>query len=201
MISLSFSALAAILLGYLLGSIPFGLILTKLAGLGDIRQVGSGNIGATNVLRTGNKKLALATLLLDGIKGVVAVVLARLWGMENIAPLVGVAAIMGHIFPVWLRFKGGKGVATTLAVLLVISWPVGVVACVVWLGVFLLTKYSSLSSLSAVTGAGIAAFFLTSTTIFYCVLALALVVIIRHHQNIKRLLKGQESKSRVKKQA
>ena len=135
----------AALLGYLLGSIPFGLVLTKLAGLGDIRSIGSGNIGATNVLRTGRKDLALATLLLDGGKGAVAVLIARLVS-EDLTVIAGGAAILGHLFPVWLKFKGGKGVATTLGTLIAVNWMVGIGACLVWLVVALLFRYSSLSA-------------------------------------------------------
>ncbi|MDP6405580.1 MAG: glycerol-3-phosphate acyltransferase, partial [Alphaproteobacteria bacterium] len=122
---------AALGLGYLLGAIPFGLVLTRLAGLGDIRAIGSGNIGATNVLRTGNKALALATLLLDGGKGAAAVLLGTLYG-PDIAVLAGTGAFLGHLFPVWLKFKGGKGVATALGILLAIAWPVGILACLTW---------------------------------------------------------------------
>src|ERR1043166_1476393 len=134
--------IGAFLLGYLLGSIPFGLVLTRLAGLGDIRKIGSGNIGATNVLRTGNKPLALAVLLLDSGKGAVAVLLAARFG-ENPALAAAVGAVLGHLYPVWLGFKGGKGVATTLGTLLALSWPVGLIGCAVWLLVALIFRISS----------------------------------------------------------
>lgn len=186
-------------LAYLSGSIPFGLLLTRLAGLGDIRKQGSGNIGATNVLRTGNKKLALATLLLDAIKGVVPVVVARLYFSVDIAAIAGVLAVIGHMFPVWLAFKGGKGVATTLGVVLAICFPLGLIACGAWLAVFLLSRYSSLSSLTAMAATAVSAYFLSTAVVFYAMLSLALLVVIRHHANIKRLLKGEESKSVFKK--
>src|SRR6185436_4969804 len=139
----SLAHIAAAILGYLLGSIPFGLLLTKMAGLGDIRAIGSGNIGATNVLRTGRKDLALATLLLDGGKGAVAVLIARLFA-EDLTVIAGAAAILGHLFPVWLKFKGGKGVATTLGTLIAINWMVGIGACIVWFVMAVLFRYSSL---------------------------------------------------------
>jgi glycerol-3-phosphate acyltransferase PlsY len=186
--------LAVLLAGYLLGSIPFGLILTRLAGLGDIRQIGSGNIGATNVLRTGNKALAAATLLLDGAKGAVAVLVAqRLYGPDA-AIIAGAGAFLGHLFPVWLKFRGGKGVATTIGILLAIAWPVGVIACAVWLLVALLFRYSSLAALVAVAVAPIAAWFLANHQTAGLALFLAVVVWQRHHENIGRLLKGQEAR-------
>src|SRR4030095_1227943 len=140
------------LLRALLGSIPFGLLLTKVAGLGDIRSIAAGNIGATNVLRTGRKDLALATLLLDGGKGAVAVLIARLVS-EDLTVIAGGAAILGHLFPVWLKFKGGKGVATTLGTLIAANWMVGIGACLVWLAIAVLFRYFSLSPLFAVSGA------------------------------------------------
>ena len=139
---------AALVGGYLLGSIPFGWVLTRLAGLGDIRAIGSGNIGATNVLRTGRKGLAAATLALDAVKGTVAVLIGANWG-PDIAHLAGTGALLGHLFPVWLGFRGGKGVATALGILLAIAWPVGLLACVTWLIVALASRYSSLSALIA----------------------------------------------------
>lgn len=187
------------LLAYLAGSIPFGLMLTKIAGLGDIRAIGSGNIGATNVLRTGNKKLALATLLLDGIKGAIVVIIVKPYLPLNIVAIVGLISVVGHMFPVWLAFKGGKGVATTLAVLLAIYWPIGLIACGIWLVTFFLTRYSSLSALCAVTSAAIASYFLNEISVFYSIAVMALLVVIRHHANIKRLLSGTESKSSFKK--
>jgi len=186
--------LAVLLAGYLLGSIPFGLILTRLAGLGDIRRIGSGNIGATNVLRTGNKALAAATLLLDGAKGAVAVLVAqRLYGPDA-AIVAGAGAFLGHLFPVWLKFRGGKGVATTIGIFLAIAWPVGLIACAVWLLVALLFRYSSLAALIAVAAAPVAAWFLANHQTAGLALFLAVVVWQRHHENIGRLLKGRESR-------
>ena len=183
--------------GYLLGSIPFGLVLTRVAGLGDIRKIGSGNIGATNVLRTGNKGLAAATLLLDAGKGAVAVLIAGYFLGPDAAIMAGGGAFLGHLFPVWLKFRGGKGVATTLGILLAITWQVGLIACAVWLIVALLLRYSSLAALIAVAAAPVAAWFVASWQIAAFALFLAAVVWIRHHENIGRLLKGQESKIRL----
>jgi glycerol-3-phosphate acyltransferase PlsY len=180
--------------GYLLGSIPFGLILTELAGLGDVRKIGSGNIGATNVLRTGNKALALATLLLDAGKGAAAVVAARLLFGPEAAIIAAAAALLGHMFPAWLRFRGGKGVATGLGALLAIAWPVGLIACAVWLLAALLFRYSSLAALLALAAAPTAAWFLADRQIAGLALFLAVLVWLRHHENIRRLLKGEESK-------
>lgn len=201
---------AAALLGYLLGSIPFGLLLTKAAGLGDIRSIGSGNIGATNVLRTGNKGLALATLLLDGGKGAAAVLVAGLFD-PMLAVLAGGGAMLGHLFPVWLGFKGGKGVATALGTLLAIMWPVGVLCCLVWLVMAVLFRYSSLASLTSVAAAPVLAWPLSGVALFGAVwadlpraalaLVIAVLVFIRHHGNIRRLLRGEEPKIGQKKTA
>jgi glycerol-3-phosphate acyltransferase PlsY len=192
--------IAAAVLGYLLGSIPFGLILTRMAGLGDIRKIGSGNIGATNVLRTGNKGLALATLLLDGGKGAAAVLLARTVDPE-LAVIAGGAAFLGHLFPVWLRFKGGKGVATALGTLLALNWMVGVLACLTWLLVALTFRYSSLSALLAIALSPVYAYFLGTMDQVWFGIGLAVLVWIRHHENIRRLLKGEEPKIGKKKPA
>ena len=189
--------LAVLLASYLLGSIPFGLILTRLAGLGDIRRIGSGNIGATNVLRTGNKALAAATLILDGAKGAVAVLLAQHLYGPDAAVIAGAGAFLGHLFPVWLRFRGGKGVATTIGIFLAIAWPVGLIACAVWLLVALLFRYSSLAALIAVAAAPVAAWFLANHQTAGLALFLAVVVWLRHHENIGRLLRGQESRIRL----
>ncbi len=180
--------------GYLLGSIPFGLLLTRLAGLGDIRNLGSGNIGATNVLRTGNKALAALTLLLDGAKGAAAVLLAGTMG-PDMAALAGAGAVVGHLFPVWLRFKGGKGVATGLGVLLASAWPVGLAACATWLLVAALSRYSSLAALLAFLAAPFYAWLLPrNSEQIGLALLIALLVWLRHVANIRRLVSGTEPK-------
>jgi glycerol-3-phosphate acyltransferase PlsY len=191
---------AAAVLGYLLGSIPFGLVLTRLAGLGDIRSIGSRSIGATNVLRTGRKDLALATLLLDGGKGAAAVLIARMIN-EDLTVLAGGAAILGHLFPVWLKFKGGKGVATTLGTLIAANWMVGIGACLVWLAVAVLFRYSSLSGLIAVAASPLLALWLGTVPQAWLAAFAAVLVWIRHHENIRRLLKGEEPKIGKKKEA
>jgi glycerol-3-phosphate acyltransferase PlsY len=185
--------LSALIGGYLLGSIPFGVIATRLGGMGDLRQVGSGNIGATNVLRTGRKDLALITLVGDGGKGAAAVLVAHaLWGADAGA-LAGGAAFLGHLFPVWLRFRGGKGVATFLGVLLAAAWPVGLAACATWLLIAVLARISSLSALVAAALAPLYAFLLHQPrSVLFLALFMAVLVFIRHHANIGRLLKGQE---------
>src|SRR6516165_7788059 len=183
--------LAAGILGYLLGSIPFGLVLTRGAGLGDIRRIGSGNIGATNVLRTGRKGLAAATLLLDGGKGAAAVLIARHWG-PDMAILAGCGAMLGHLFPVWLGFKGGKGVATGLGALLALDWRIGLLACAVWLLAAFLFRYSSLAAILAFAAALVAAWLIATRQLAAVALFLAVLVWLRHHQNIRRLLTGQE---------
>lgn len=180
--------------GYLLGSIPFGLVLTRLAGLGDIRQIGSGNIGATNVLRTGRKGLALATLLLDGGKGAIAVGLAwALLGGDAI-PVAGFAAVLGHNFPVWLKFKGGKGVATTLGTMAAVAWPVALASCLTWMVMAALFRISSLSALVALAAAPVFAWFLAGPETALMAFGLAVLGFIRHKANIRRLLKGEEPK-------
>ena len=183
--------LAALLFGYGLGSIPFGLVLTRLAGIGDIRKIGSGNIGATNVLRTGNKALALATLLLDGGKGAAAVLIADLWG-PDIAVTAGAGALIGHLAPVWLGFRGGKGVATALGLLLGIAWPVGLAACLTWLAVAALSRYSSLAALVALAAAPGFAAWLADPQIMELAGLVAILVWLRHWENIVRLLRGRE---------
>ncbi|MCH2396022.1 MAG: glycerol-3-phosphate 1-O-acyltransferase PlsY [Oceanibaculum sp.] len=184
---------AAALFGYLLGSIPFGLVLTKLAGLGDIRKVGSGNIGATNVLRTGSRKLAAATLLLDGAKGAVALLIAGIWG-PDMAVLAAAGAMLGHCFPIWLKFNGGKGVATALGILIAIAWPVGLLACATWLAVAALFRYSSLAALAALALAPLYAWYLADPQRMQLALFIAFLVWLRHRSNIVRLLRGQESR-------
>lgn len=185
----------ATLLGYLLGAVPFGLLLTQAAGLGDIRSIGSGNIGATNVLRTGNKTLAAVTLLLDVLKGAAAVLLARwLWG-EEAAMVAGVGAFLGHVFPVWLRFKGGKGVATYIGVLTALSWPVGLIFCATWLIIAVAQKYSSLAGITAAATSPIFAYVVTDSIPLAATAALiAIVLILKHWQNMRRLWSGTEPK-------
>lgn len=189
-------------LGYFLGAIPFGLVLTKAAGLGDIRSIGSGNIGATNVLRTGNKKLAAATLILDGAKGAVAVLIARALAGNDAALLAGLFSIIGHIFPVWLKFKGGKGVATTLGTLIALKPILGLAACGIWLLMALVFRYSSLSALTAVAATPIIAHYLYNDPNLSGLCAfVAALVWVKHRANIKRLFAGEEPKIGKKKGA
>ncbi len=193
----SFPALVALAIGYLLGSIPFGLILTRAAGLGDVRAIGSGNIGATNVLRTGNKKLAAATLVLDALKGTAAVLIGHYFGAQHgiailAGLLAGLGAFLGHIFPVWLGFKGGKGVATYIGVLIGAAWPAALVFCGVWLALAAVTRYSSLSALVASVVAPI--YLLITGRVPEAVLGAVMTPILlwKHSTNIKRLLAGEE---------
>ena len=193
-------ALAA-LLGYLIGSIPFGVLITRFAGLGDVRSIGSGNIGATNVLRTGRKDLAAATLLLDAGKGAAVVLIARAMAASaagidwRLVAIAGGAAFVGHLFPVWLRFKGGKGVATFFGVILAAHWPAGLLAAATWLIVAFLSRYSSLAALTAAALAPIFAFATDAPLpVLYLSVFMAALIFIRHHQNIRRLLKGEESR-------
>ena len=184
--------------GYLLGAIPFGLILTRLAGHGDIRGIGSGNIGATNVLRTGDKRLAAATLLLDGGKGAVAALLAARWGGEAASLLAALAAVLGHNFPVWLGFRGGKGVATTLGALLAVAWPVGLAALALWLAAAAVFRISSLAALIALAASPLLMLALADAPRALLAALLAALAIARHHTNIRRLLAGTEPKIGVK---
>ncbi|HWA60989.1 MAG TPA: glycerol-3-phosphate 1-O-acyltransferase PlsY [Caulobacteraceae bacterium] len=187
--------------GYLLGSIPFGVIATRLGGAGDVRQIGSGNIGATNVLRTGRRDLALITLVCDGGKGALAVLLARLLLSGGAAAdgdfpacLAAGAAFLGHLFPVWLGFKGGKGVATFFGTLLAIAWPVGIAAGATWIAMALVFRISSLAALTAAALSPLLFFALDQSTVprLWLAAGMAVLIFIRHHQNIGRLLKGQE---------
>ncbi len=182
-----------ILLAYLLGSIPFGLVLTRLAGLGDIRSIGSGNIGATNVLRTGNKKIAALTLLLDGLKGTAAVLLAE-YLLPGSGRLAALAALLGHMFPVWLKFKGGKGVATAIGVITALYWPLGIGTIIAWLAFAFIFRYSSLAAIVALGLSPFCAFYLDRPDLIRLTAIVALLVILRHAANIKRLLSGTESK-------
>ena len=196
------SLIAAAIFGYLLGSIPFGVLVTRGAGLGDVRAIGSGNIGATNVLRTGRRDLALATLVLDGGKGAAAVLIARaLWGQEA-GDIAGGAAFIGHIFPVWLRFRGGKGVATFFGVMLAAYWPIGIAAGAVWLIVAGVLRYSSLAAIAAAVLAPVfaVAFHQPRGAALLALLTAALIVL-RHRANIARLMKGEEPRIGAKKSA
>ena len=184
--------IVSLLVGYLCGTIPFGLILTKAAGLGDIRSIGSGNIGATNVLRTGDKKLAALTLVLDTLKGTLpAIVMGWLYGPQA-AVLAGLAAFFGHLFPLWLKFKGGKGVATGMGVLFGLFWPLGLIFIAVWIAMAALFRFSSLSALTAVILSPLWAFLLGRNDLMLPTAVMAIAVWITHRANIARLLKGQE---------
>jgi len=190
--------LAAFALGYALGSIPFGLLLTRAAGLGDIRQIGSGNIGATNVLRAGGKGLAAATLALDALKGLVAVLLARYWG-DDAALAAGAGAVLGHMFPVWLGFKGGKGGATVLGVFLGLSWPIVAVGAGVWLLILVVFRYSSLATLLSTALGAASGWWFSPRPVAMLATLLVVLVWAKHHENIGRLLSGTESKIGQKK--
>jgi acyl phosphate:glycerol-3-phosphate acyltransferase len=191
----------AAIVGYLLGSIPFGLLITNGAGLGDIRKIGSGNIGATNVLRTGRRELAAATLILDAAKGAAAVLVARyLWG-NDAALIAGVLAFLGHCFPVWLNFKGGKGVAVFIGVLLGLAWPVGLIFCAVWLVIAAAQRYSSLAALTAAVTSPLFAYVIglydpsvDGTKLAAVAAVLALILVYNHRANIGRLLNNTEPK-------
>lgn len=182
------------LLGYLLGSVPFGMVITKLMGLGNLRDIGSGNIGATNVLRTGSKPAAIATLLLDGGKGAIAVLIARAIAGEDAAQIAGLMAFIGHCYPIWLRFKGGKGVATFLGLLLALAWPVGIACCLTWLATAVISRISSLSALIAAGASSAWSLLLSEQQIFFLAIATTLLVYWRHRDNIARLRAGTEPK-------
>ncbi|MGR3344423.1 MAG: glycerol-3-phosphate 1-O-acyltransferase PlsY [Paracoccaceae bacterium] len=179
---------------YFLGSIPFGMVMARIFGLGDLRQIGSGNIGTTNVLRTGNKLAAFLTLVLDAGKGAVAVLAARAYGGEDVAGLAGLFAMLGHLFPIFLRFKGGKGVATFLGVLLALSFPVGLAACATWLASALAFRYSSVSALVAAVLAPVYTYFWFHKHGAILVLLLSALISYRHISNIRRLVSGTEPK-------
>src|SRR5260370_22842770 len=181
--SLPALALMSLMLGYLMGSIPFGLLLTRAAGLGDIRAIGSGNIGATNVLRTGHKGLAAATLILDALKGFAAVLICAAFGpIAAIGAAVG--AVLGHMFPVWLRFRGGKGMATAIGVMWGLSWPVGAITCAAWLLIAAVFRYSSLATLLSIVSGAIAAWLTVDWRIALAITVLVPLVWVRHHENI-----------------
>jgi glycerol-3-phosphate acyltransferase PlsY len=184
----------AFIIGYLLGSIPFGLILTKLAGTQDLRSIGSGNIGATNVLRTGHKGLAAATLICDMLKGTLAVVISGYFGGPNAAMLAALGAFLGHLFPVWLKFKGGKGVAVYIGVLIGLFWPAAVVFCVLWLATAATTRYSSLSSLVASFITPIFLWWFGHPALASLCVVLTLLLFYIHRENIKRLQAGTEGR-------
>jgi acyl phosphate:glycerol-3-phosphate acyltransferase len=191
-----FEPIGAILLGYLLGSIPFGLILTRFAGLGDIRAIGSGNIGATNVLRTGSKGLAIATLLLDGAKGALAIFLVGALWPENagLPGLAAIAAFLGHLFPIWLRFRGGKGVATLIGIVAALFWPAALAVAAIWIAALLLTRYSSVGGMAAAISAPIAVTALGRFDLSLMFTGFALLVLWQHRANIGRLLRRTEPK-------
>ncbi|BBD97277.1 acyl-phosphate glycerol 3-phosphate acyltransferase [Sphingobium amiense] len=182
-----------LILGYLLGSIPFGILLTRIGGAGDLRQIGSGNIGATNVLRTGRKGLAAATLLLDLLKGAAAVLIGA-WLIDGGGPMAGAMAFIGHCYPVWLRFAGGKGVATMMGVVSALHWPAGIVFAAVWLGMLFGTRWSSVGGMSAAVSAPIAMWAFGRIDLVPVSLAMALILLWRHRENIARLAKGAEPK-------
>ncbi|MDR3474616.1 MAG: glycerol-3-phosphate 1-O-acyltransferase PlsY [Devosia sp.] len=198
----------AAIIGYLLGSIPFGLLITRSAGLGDVRKIGSGNIGATNVLRTGRRELAAATLVLDALKGAAAVLIARyFWGGDAVY-VAGVAAFLGHCFPVWLGFKGGKGVATFIGLLLGLAWPIGIVFCVVWLIIALAQRMSSLAALTAAVTTPIFAYvgglyldWIDGQKLSAVTAVLTLILIYNHRANVGRLIQGTEPKIGSEKKA
>ena len=180
------------LIGYALGSVPFGMVIARAMGLGNLRQIGSGNIGATNVLRTGSKTAAFLTLVLDGGKGAFAVLLARLFAPEDAVQVAGFAAFIGHCYPVWLKFKGGKGVATFLGLWLALAWPVGLACCLTWLAAAAVTRISSLSALVAAAASTIWVVFLTNGAALLTGILLTLLVYWRHRANLARIKAGTE---------
>ena len=182
------------LIGYVIGSIAFGMVLARLMGLGNLRNIGSGNIGATNVLRTGNKKAAALTLLLDGAKGAVAVLLARAFAGEDAAQAAALGAMVGHCYPIWLGFRGGKGVATFLGILLALAWPVGLGACAVWLAAAALSRISSMGALAAAASSTFLMVFLGFGEMLILGIVLTLLIFWRHRDNIRRIREGTESR-------
>jgi acyl phosphate:glycerol-3-phosphate acyltransferase len=194
MVGVSYGAALALALGYLFGSTPFGLILTRLAGAGDLRAIGSGNIGATNVLRTGRKDLAAATLVLDALKATAAVVLGALLFGPTAALPAAAGAVLGHLYPVWVKFRGGKGVATYLGGLLGVAWPAAIAFAIVWLAVAYLTRYSSAAALAATVASPLAAWAIGLPDVAFVFALLAALVWFKHSANIRRLLAGTESK-------
>lgn len=191
----------AILIGYLCGSIPFGLLLTRAAGLGDVRSIGSGNIGATNVLRTGNKRIAALTLFLDGLKGAVPVLLLTHFDSPQAGMIAGLAAMAGHIFPVWLEFKGGKGVATSLGVLFGLFWPLGLIFTALWLALAFAFRMSSLAGLVASALTPLWAYLFDRTDLVLPTVLIAVAIWIMHRANIRRLMKGEEPRIDLQKRA
>jgi glycerol-3-phosphate acyltransferase PlsY len=187
------STILALAVGYLLGSIPFGLLLTWAAGKGDIRHIGSGNIGATNVLRTGSRGLAAATLLLDAVKGAAAVLLAQYFWPDSVN-FAAAAALIGHLYPVWLRFKGGKGVATMLGILVPLFWQAALVYALLWVGLLLVLRISSAAGMTAAASAPVTAAVLGEVSIFPMLLGFALLVIWKHRENLRRIARGEEPK-------
>ncbi len=186
-------SIAAFLMSYLIGSIPFGYVIGRMCGLGDIRKQGSGNIGATNMLRVGNKWLAFVTLFSDAGKGVLAVFLAQHYMNEKMAAIAAIAVVIGHIFPLWLGFKGGKGVATTLGAITMLYWPLGVFMCMAWLFTFTLVRISSVSAITALFLAPAFAYFFATPALTYYTAILAAIVIAKHQSNIRRLIVGEEN--------
>ena len=182
------------LAGYIIGSIAFGMVLARMMGLGNLRSIGSGNIGATKLLRTGNKKAAALTLLLDGAKGAVAVLLARAFAGEDAAPAAALGAMIGHCYPIWLAFRGGKGVVTFLGIMLALAWPVGLACCAVWLITAVLSRISSLSALAAAASSTFLLVFLGYGEMLLLGIALTLLICWRHRDNIRRIRAGTESR-------
>ena len=198
--SISQTYVLTAIIAYLAGSIPFGLILVNITGAGNLREIGSGNIGATNVLRTGHKNIAIATLILDCSKGGVTVIVAQSHGLD-LAVIAGVCSVVGHIFPIWLKFRGGKGVATVLGVLLAIAWQVGLTAIATWLIIAAIFRYSSLAAILALTLSTVYAWYLPDTNVSIMTTLIAGLSILRHKENMWRLIKGKESKIKLGKKS